>query len=76
MCVDPDISGWRDICLDRVNELVEAFQRGEFGMSALCKQVLEKEGDGKKLLDDGLSTVSALQRCKAMWKMQLTGESP
>ena len=67
ICVDPDISGWREISPERVQELTEAFYRGEFGMSVTCDvQLLEAEStDNKKLVDDGLATVSALLQCRA-----------
>ena len=67
ICVDPEISGWRDISPERVQELTEAFYRGEFGMSVTCDvQLMEAEStDNKKLVDDGLATVSALLQCRA-----------
>ena len=66
MCVDPDISGWREISPERVQELTEAFYRGEFGMSVACHvQLMEADTDNKKLLGDGLATVSALLQCRA-----------
>ena len=67
ICVDPDISGWREISPERVQELTEAFYRGEFGMSVTCDvQLMEAEStDNKKLVDDGLATVSALLQCRA-----------
>ena len=67
MCVDPEISGWRDSGQARVEELFVSFCNDEFGMSVTCAvQIMETEStDNKKLVDDGLATVTALKRCKA-----------
>ena len=67
MCDDPEISGWWEIAEARVEEVYVAFLHGEFGMNVACDvQIMEAEStDNKKLVDDGLATVSALKRCKA-----------
>ena len=59
ICIDQEVSGWREISPERVAELLAAFMRGEFGMSVTCDvQVLESEStDNKKLvMDDGMAT--------------------
>ena len=64
---DHDCTGWRPGCPDRVKELTTSFSLGEFGLTVTCGvQVLEKEApDNSKLIDDGVSTVSALKECHA-----------
>ena len=67
LCVSAGVSGWRGICEARVAELLKAFMGGLFGLSVLCSvQILEKEHDGMKVIDDGVSTVMALQKCQAL----------
>jgi hypothetical protein len=58
-------SGWRDPCPERVAELTKIFLDGGFGLSVLCGiQILDTaSSSGKKLVDDGVSTVAALQHC-------------
>ena len=59
ICIDQEVSGWREISPERVSDLSEAFKRGEFGMNVACDvQVLESEStDNKKLvMDDGMAT--------------------
>ena len=42
LSTDSEISGWREVCHERVEELFRAFCRGEFGMSVTCDvQVLD-----------------------------------
>ena len=55
------VSGWRDGSPERIKVLATIFVRGGFGLSVLRgPQILEKEHDGKKIIDEGVSTVSAL----------------
>ena len=67
MCVDPEISGWRESGSARVEKLYVSFCHGEFGMNVTCDvQIMEAEStNNKKLVDDGLATVSVLKRRKA-----------
>ena len=59
------VSGWRDGSPERIKVLATIFVRGGFGFSILgTTQILEKEHDGKKIIDDVVSTVSALLWCK------------
>ena len=67
-------SGWRELCEHRVAELTQLFKQGDFGQttlsapSALCgpdKQPLESTVDGKIRLNNGKSTIAALQKLKA-----------
>jgi hypothetical protein len=60
-------TGWRETCSQRVEELTSIFLAGGFGISVTCGiQVLDTESSaGKKLLDDGVSTVKALLQCHA-----------
>ena len=65
--IDQEVSGWREISPERVQELFAVLLRGKFGMTVTCDvQVLESEStDNKKLIDDGMSTVCALVQAKA-----------
>ena len=58
-------TGWRETCPQRVEDLASIFLAGGFGISLTCGvQVLDTESSaGKKLLDDGVSTVKALLQC-------------
>ena len=69
-----DVSGWRSIDPERVKELAEAFQRGEFGMTVTCDvQVMDAESaDNQKLVDDGVSTICALRQCQELWQQNKT----
>lgn len=60
-------TGWREPSDARVEVLKGEFLAGNFGMTVACGvTVLEKEdADGKKLIDDGVSTVLALVTCQA-----------
>ena len=66
LCVSAGVSGWRDPSPERIKELAVIFMGGGFGLTVMCggAQILEKEHDGKKIIDDGFSTVSALLWCK------------
>ena len=63
-------SGWRDPCPERVAELTQLFLDGGFGISVTCGiQILDTESStGKRLVDDGVSTVTALQQCFKRWE--------
>ena len=60
-------SGWRNRSTKRVGELRTTFADGQFGQSVACGvQVLPVEdADGRSLIDDGCSTVQALEELKA-----------
>ena len=61
LSVSAGVSGWRDADPEHIQELATTFTRGGWGMPVLRgPQMLEKEHDGKKILDDGCSTVAAL----------------
>ncbi len=66
LSVDESNTGWREKSAQRIAELVETFLMGNFGLTVTCGvQVLETESaTGKKLVDDGVSTVSALLQCQ------------
>ena len=70
-------TGHRDRDDDQIEELERRFADGEFGRSvAACDaQLLEGEGAGKRLVDDGLSCVSALLKKKEAWN-QNKNETP
>lgn len=57
-------SGWRSVSEARIAQLADIFRAGQFGQSVACAvQVLDAEdADGKALIDDGVSTVTALLR--------------
>ena len=59
----PD-SGWRDADATRVEELSEQFYAGQWGMNVLAGISILKtlDRDGRRIVDDGLATVSALRR--------------
>jgi hypothetical protein len=63
--VDDKNSGLRDPCPERIAELTQLFLDGGFGISGTRGiQILDTESsNGKKLVDDGVSTVTALQQC-------------
>ena len=67
--VDDPKTGWRDTSEARVKELKTTFLGGAFGLSVCCGvTVLEKESaNGKKLIDDGVSTIKALLECRAFF---------
>lgn len=69
ICTSDPITGWRDPSEARVAALKTEFLAGNFGMTVACGvTILEKEGsDGKKLIDDGVSTVMALLACRAFF---------
>ncbi len=61
--VDSVQTGHRSRDLEQIECLKNKFLGGEFGRTVACGvQLLEDEENGKKLLDDGLSTVIALQQ--------------
>jgi len=66
LSVSAGVSGWREPSAERIKELTDTFIGGGFGMTVMRSgvQILEKEHDGKKIIDDGFSTVSALMWCK------------
>jgi len=59
-------SGWRPRAEKRIQGLKDIFRAGQFGLSCACTvQILElKDVDGCSLIDDGVSTVLALQGLK------------
>jgi hypothetical protein len=63
-------TGWREVDDDRVQVLTTMFLQGAFGQSVTCGvQIMDKEDtDGRKLIDDGVSTVLALRRCHAAYQ--------
>jgi hypothetical protein len=64
--VDDKNAGRRDPCPERIAELTQLFLDGGFGISVTCGiQILGTESStGKRLVDDGVSTVTALlQQC-------------
>ena len=66
LSVDDANTGWRDGSEERVEALFQTFAGGGFGMTVTCGvQVLGLETiDGKTIIDDGVSTVKALLRCR------------
>ena len=56
-------SGWRDVDNTRVSELATMFYAGQWGMNVFADVCLLKcsDMDGKRCVDDGLHTVSALK---------------
>lgn len=69
LSVEDPQTGWRTSCAERVAALTAEFKSGNFGLTVACGvTILEKEGkDGKKLIDDGVSTVMALVACRAFF---------
>lgn len=77
--MDPAVSGWRDKDEDRIQELVELFRApGNYntgllrGPRALYHSHEDRpmlDSSGHMLLDDGLSTVCALQTLQAEWEV-------
>ena len=69
-------SGWRDLDEDRIDELVSIFKNGDFGATTLAmptvlcddegKALLSRE-DGRARINNGKSTVAALQKLRAEW---------
>ncbi len=58
-------TGWRSLDTEQIEKLYDRFMEGEFGKSVACGvQLLDAEIDGKILIDDGRSTISALLRCR------------
>ena len=53
----------------RVAELKIKFKGGEFGQSVICGVTILaiEDGNGRKLVDDGRSTMAALQELKGEW---------
>ena len=66
LSVDDPVTGWRPVDQERVAFLVNEFKSGQFGLTVACGvTILETEAsDGKKIIDDGVSTVKALLACK------------
>jgi len=60
-------SGWRPRSDKRIEQLAELFRAGQFGVSCACGvQLLSAEDiNGKYLIDDGYSTVAALEKLRA-----------
>jgi len=67
LSVDDPSTGWREPSESRVQELYASFWSGNFGLTVTCGvQILNKEDSGgKKIIDDGVSTVKALLLCQA-----------
>ena len=63
-------TGWRETDADRVDQLTRAFLDGEFGRNVLGRVRLleDTDVDDKRLIDDGLQTVTALSRLGDKWK--------
>ena len=78
LSVDDPNTGWRTTCQERVAALTADFKAGNFGLTVACGvTILDKEGnDGKKLIDDGVSTVMALLACQAFFAGQPDVEVP
>ena len=66
LAVDDPATGWRDPSEERVEQLFQTFSEGGFGMSVTCgvQVLLLETADGKTIIDDGVSTVKALLRCR------------
>ena len=64
-------SGWREQSDERITALENIFLLRGFGQSVACGvSVVDREdADGKKLIDDGVSTVAALKRCLAKYEV-------
>lgn len=60
-------SGWRDPDAERVKELEDAFYAGQWGMNVLQDVCLldHRDMDGRQVIDDGLSTITALKNMRA-----------
>jgi hypothetical protein len=70
LCVTGGQTGWRTGLQSRVDELAAKFQGGEFGQSCACGvSILNVEVGGQKLIDDGVSTVTALNVCFTAWQL-------
>ena len=71
-------SGWRPRSTRRIAELRVIFRAGQFGQSCACSvQVLETaDVDGKQFIDDGFSTVAALQELKAEYEAMGAAAAP
>ena len=67
LSTDDPATGWRTVDQERVDYLIHEFKTGNFGITVTCGvTILEKEDSaGKKLIDDGVSTVLALKACQA-----------
>ena len=78
LSVDDPQTGWRAPCQERVAALTADFKAGNFGLTVACGvAILDKEGKGgKKLVDDGLSTVMALLACQAFFTGKPDVEAP
>ena len=65
LCSEGSSTGWRDPDQSRVEALTAVFLGGSFGLGVACGvQIIEKEDPpGQKLIDDGVSTVTALKIC-------------
>ena len=61
-------TGHREKDDEQTDNLESRFADGEFGRSVACGvQLLEDEEGGQRLIDDGLSCVSALLKSKEAW---------
>ena len=70
--VDSSQTGHRPKDIEFIATLKEKFLDGDFGRTVTCGvQILDEEEFGRKLIDDGLSTVCALLQIQdEVWKVQ------
>ena len=69
---DSSQTGHRPKDIEFIATLKAKFLYGEFGRTVTCGvQILDEEEFGRKLIDDGLSTVCALLQIQdEVWKVQ------
>ena len=64
-------SGWRPLSGKRKRQLLAIFYGGQFGLSCACGvQLLGVQVEGRFLIDDGLSTVSAFVEANSQWEQE------